>query len=434
MLHNTLLGPITMSPTDQDTFFYYGDGVGSEALARYTAQGFHPVLLGDILPKLGTCVDDRQKQPRYRIAQKLGHGAFSTVWLARDLSQERFVAVKICQGSNQAIQSNETIILRQLQQAGRENPGQNNIIEVFDIFTIQGPNGFHECIVMEVVVPFDDAPIRRKYSACTIIGQVLRGVDFLHNQGLVHGDPHYANFGIAIPQLQQFDEEEIADYFAAPVVMPVVPRDPLFPRDSVPSYLTETVSLGSFLQDQQCFPSDDQVCVKILDFGRAHWTDKVPRELPGAAPPTIRPPEVYMHELSDGKVGSVWSKAADVWAIGCILYLINAGCQLLLVQGDSQYQLYKALQLGGAPPKDWSEYWDLEKFCESTRDRKNPMVPSFDIDGAWDSRRPMSGLKDEDVLDIIRQMVVTDPTKRMQLAIALQHAIFSPQSGTDQED
>ncbi|ATY62426.1 serine threonine kinase [Cordyceps militaris] len=383
-----------MSPTDQVTFFYYGDGVGSEVLARYTAQGFHPVLLGDILPKSGTCVDDRQKQPRYRIAQKLGHGAFSTVWLARDLSQDRL---------------------------GGENPGQNHIIEVFDIFTIQGPNGFHECIVMEVVVPFDDAPIRRKYSA-------LHGA----NKGCV--DPHYANFGIAIPQLQQFDEEVIADYFAAPVVMPVVPRDPLFPRDSVPSYLTETVSLGSFLQDQQCFPSEDQVCVKILDFGRAHWTDKVPRELPGAAPPTIRPPEVYMHELSDGKMGSVWSKAADVWAIGCILYLINAGCQLLLVQGDSQYQLYKALQLGGAPPKDWSEYWDLEKFCESTRDRKNPMVPSFDIDGAWDSRRPTSGLKDEDVLDIIRQMVVTDPTKRMQLAIALEHAIFSPQSGTEQED
>lgn len=81
-------------------------------------------------------------------------------------------------------------------------------------------------------------------------------------------DPNYANFGIAIPQLQQFDERTIADYFADPAVIIVVPRDPSFPRDSIPSYVAECVSLGSFIQDKHCFPPSEEICVKILDFGR----------------------------------------------------------------------------------------------------------------------------------------------------------------------
>lgn len=46
----------------------------------YKHGGYHPVLLGDVLPKKSA-----SRKPRYRIMQKLGHGAFATVWLARDL-------------------------------------------------------------------------------------------------------------------------------------------------------------------------------------------------------------------------------------------------------------------------------------------------------------------------------------------------------------
>lgn len=77
-----------MPPTQQDLFFYNGDGIGVEDLAKYKAGGFHPIVLGDVLPKRGSCINDEVRQPRYRIAQKLGFGAFSTVWLARDLSEE----------------------------------------------------------------------------------------------------------------------------------------------------------------------------------------------------------------------------------------------------------------------------------------------------------------------------------------------------------
>lgn len=246
----------------------------------------------------------------------------------------------------------------------------------------------------------------------------------------------------------------------------MVPRDPSFPRDSVPSYITEKVSLASFILDKQCFPLSEEVCFKVFDFGRgksitcshvilqvysqpgfilACYADTTARELPGAAPPTIRPPEVHMHSLSGGRIGSVWSREADIWAIGSIVshfielcikhgmyvnpigqaYQIKTGCQLFLVQGDLQYQLYQALRLGGAPPEDWSKFWDLEKFCESTKGRRKPVLPVFNKDEAWESRRPRNDPESEVFLHFIRKMVITEPERRSQIAELLRHPFLS---------
>jgi serine/threonine-protein kinase SRPK3 len=49
-------------------------GVCAEPLHRYTAGGYYPVHLGDVL-----------KNGRYKIIHKLGWGGYATVWAARDL-------------------------------------------------------------------------------------------------------------------------------------------------------------------------------------------------------------------------------------------------------------------------------------------------------------------------------------------------------------
>lgn len=74
-------------PKQLETFFYVGDEWDCEHLLGYTRNGFHPVILGDTLPKPQTCVSDKTMQPRYRILLKLGFGSHATVWLARDLVQ-----------------------------------------------------------------------------------------------------------------------------------------------------------------------------------------------------------------------------------------------------------------------------------------------------------------------------------------------------------
>lgn len=70
---------------EQQLFHLHSDGLAYENFAMYRKYGYHPIILGDILPEPGTCENDRSKAPRYRVIQKLGFGAFATVWLARDL-------------------------------------------------------------------------------------------------------------------------------------------------------------------------------------------------------------------------------------------------------------------------------------------------------------------------------------------------------------
>jgi serine/threonine protein kinase len=59
--------------------FAFGLIDGMEDDRDYGPGGFFPVKLGDILSPEGSAAGSR-----YRISAKLGHGSYSTVWLARD--------------------------------------------------------------------------------------------------------------------------------------------------------------------------------------------------------------------------------------------------------------------------------------------------------------------------------------------------------------
>lgn len=98
----------------------------------------------------------------------------------------RYVAVKVCIGSNMPRLSRETEILSQLCKTGRGKHGCQRIIELFDVFIVEGPNGFHECLVTEVVSPLSE-PEARKQCAPEAICQIIEGFAFLHEEGIVHG-------------------------------------------------------------------------------------------------------------------------------------------------------------------------------------------------------------------------------------------------------
>ncbi|KAG5966512.1 hypothetical protein E4U56_001265 [Claviceps arundinis] len=131
-------------------------------------------------------------------------------------------------------------------------------------------------------------------------------------------DPHVGNIGIALPQLEQFEEDDITGYFSSPEIIPVVPRDPKFPMNSIPPYLVQSVIMTDFLKLMKALPAGS-VTVKILGFGRAYRISQAVPNLLGAAPEKIRPPEVVLHELCDGRIGSTWSEVADIWALGCTI-------------------------------------------------------------------------------------------------------------------
>ncbi|KAG6148608.1 hypothetical protein E4U28_003877 [Claviceps purpurea] len=299
-----------------DIFFYNGDDVQFEDLTRYKRFGLHPITLGDVLPKPLTCVSDVNKEPTYRIMLKLGFGAFATVWMARDLVEKRYVAVKVGHGSERPLPDREGEVLSQIRETGPGKLGYERVIELLDVFIVEGPNGFHQCLVTEVVSPLSDQDTAH-HCSYDVSRQIVEGFAFLHGEGIVHGDPHIGNFGIALPQLEQFEEDDIIDFFASEEVVAVVPRDPKFPMNSIPPYIVASSSIGFFLRKRKAFLAGS-LNVKILDFGRAYRISQAVPNLLGAAPWMIRPPEFVLDELCDDRIGSTWSEAADIWAVGSL--------------------------------------------------------------------------------------------------------------------
>ncbi|KAG6222087.1 hypothetical protein E4U26_005535 [Claviceps purpurea] len=375
-----------------EEFLYAGRESECEDPTEYKQFGLHPIILGDVLPKPLTCVSDVNKEPRYRIMLKLGFGAFATVWLARDLVDKRYVAVKVGHGSDNPLPDREAEILSQIRETGPGKHGYETVIELLDVFIVEGPNGFHQCLVTEVVSPLSDEDVVQRWSF-DVVRQLVEGFAFLHGEGIVHGDPHSANLGVAIPQLEQFEEDDIIKFFGAPEIVPVIHWDPKFPLNSIPPYIVPSVSIGFFLERRKAFPAGS-VTAKILDFGRAYRMSQVTPNLLGAAPSMIRPPEFLLEELCDDRIGSTWSEAADIWAVGYTKIFFSG-----------QFNSVDLPQKVG------------QKFGSRMIGNMTIVAPAlYDRDKVWGVQSNEEVLK---FIQLIKRMIITKPDERTPMTVLL---------------
>ncbi|KAK4207539.1 kinase-like domain-containing protein [Rhypophila decipiens] len=148
----------------------------------YRPGGFHLVHLGDTL-------DDGPA--RYKIVHKLGFGGFSTVWLARDehVFQSKWVALKIST-------ANQWRMIRDKQDAISTMYGSGalgNITGYRRMFTFEGPNGVHLCVVLPVLGPSASDLSRgldcrlRPWLARKVGYEVAKALAKLHSHDLCHG-------------------------------------------------------------------------------------------------------------------------------------------------------------------------------------------------------------------------------------------------------
>ncbi|CAI9730550.1 calmodulin-dependent kinase type 1-like [Octopus vulgaris] len=130
---------------------------------------------------------DTDIKKRYEFKETLGTGAFSEVVLAEDkLEKGKFVAVKCIdrhglRGKEESLE-NEIQVLRRL-----KHP---NIVQLLDVFEDKQ----RVFLVMELVTGgelFDRIVEKGSYTerdASALIKQVLEGVDYMHERGVVHRD------------------------------------------------------------------------------------------------------------------------------------------------------------------------------------------------------------------------------------------------------
>jgi serine/threonine-protein kinase SRPK3 len=160
-----------------------------EPFERYRAGGYYPVRIGDQF-----C------SSRYRIVHKLGHGASSTIWLARDERLAKYVAIKFA--VSELARPFESAILKKLWDKDgctiRSHAGVPLIPDILDEFEVEGPefNGVkskHHCLVTTAarmsISQARDASSNGLFQptvARAIAAQIIQAVASLHSRGVVH--------------------------------------------------------------------------------------------------------------------------------------------------------------------------------------------------------------------------------------------------------
>ncbi|THH30897.1 hypothetical protein EUX98_g3279 [Antrodiella citrinella] len=254
-----------------------GDGI--ESGDSYRPGGLHPVRLGDIMESPIGSGDPTPGQRRYRIVNKLGRGAYSTVWLAQvlDAPTRNYAALKI--RTAKADPQHELSVFKRV-------GSHPNIMRLRDSFFHSGPNGVHTVLVHDVLgslLDVVDTKGGRKY-AKTFGRQIAQGLAFLHGQGVVHGgdlvlnvpkcescvdslaDIHGGNLGVCLPTLSEHDLHNILNFFGEPNGIIVFTRASSS-AESFPPYLLESTSIIEYIQVKDPSYAAELLQAQIVDLG-----------------------------------------------------------------------------------------------------------------------------------------------------------------------
>ncbi|WEW56755.1 hypothetical protein PRK78_002206 [Emydomyces testavorans] len=83
--------------------------------------------------------------------------------------------------------------------------------------------------------------------------------------------------------------------------------------------------------------------------------------------------------------------------------------------------------MAGPPPASWEKYWDLNKFCA-----KSGKIPRIDPEDFWAKQRDLrrqrkrgpTGQEADQLYDLLRSMLKTDPHDRPRIGVLLNHPWF----------
>ena len=129
-----------------------------------------------------------RKIPGYRILKKLGSGAMATVFLARQVSLDRLVAIKVLPKKFSEDQKFITRFYKEGQAAAKLN--HPNIVQAYDV----GQAGDHHYFVMEYV---DGETVSDQISrdtrieeaeAIDFVHQIAEALQHAHDRGIIHRD------------------------------------------------------------------------------------------------------------------------------------------------------------------------------------------------------------------------------------------------------
>jgi len=166
-------------------------------------------------------VGETYNNGRYVVVRKLGWGHFSTVWLSKDTTTGKHVALKVVRSAAHYTETaiDEIKLLNKVVQANPDHPGRQYVVSLLDSFEHKGPHGVHVCMVFEVLGENLLGLIKRWNHrgipmplVKQITKQVLLGLDYLHREcGIIHTDLKPENVLIEIGDVEQIVKAFVKD-------------------------------------------------------------------------------------------------------------------------------------------------------------------------------------------------------------------------------
>lgn len=311
-----------------------GQKLEEEKLPFYVREEYYPMQIGDVV------------HVHYQVVAKLGYGTNSTVWLARDLRDGKYWALKVY--INTLLHNQELRVYKHLASAPSNTPtelGYDHVRRSHESFQISGPAGNHDVLVMEPLgtslQTFQNLQKEGVFPRQFVTGalmQVLIGLNFLFEADVLHTDLHADNLLIALTDdsiLSRVEQNEIDTPSARKRVEDTIIH--------VSQYI-----LGA------------RGPLVISDFGQA----RIGAEQHGNAMPIpYRAPEVIL--------GMPWNSAVDRWSVGLLAWDLLEKEKLFQVYDSESQEHNDACHLAamtalmGPPPPEFLEkstatrkYWD----------------------------------------------------------------------------
>lgn len=142
-----------------------------EPVERYDEGLYYPVCIGEVLVN------------RYRVEHKLGHGGFSTVWMAHNMSNDNDVALKIMSPGPSG--EREYAAQKMIASAVRDT---SRLLMYQETFLLEAPTTHHRVLVFPLLGPSLRTHARSMSMAVRMSSakQLLQAIKALPDGGVVH--------------------------------------------------------------------------------------------------------------------------------------------------------------------------------------------------------------------------------------------------------
>ncbi|KAJ8462287.1 hypothetical protein ONZ51_g10998 [Trametes cubensis] len=356
--------------------------IEEEKLPCYHSKDFYPARVWQVL------------NSRYQVVGKLGYGAYSTVWLCRDLVGHCYVAVKIfSQYSTEPIQR-ETGAFEYLNKlATSASFGRKFIRTPLGHFELPadpaGSSKPFQCLVFEPAAASIWEMRQRVLGkrlpenvVKAVVRHVLYGLVYLHQEvKMVYADLQEKNILLSLDDfeaLQAFEDAERAD----PLPYKVVGDRNIYLSRAMKCRTHGRPVLSDFGEAR---------------FGRTKYTGNI-------QPAPYRAPEVIL--------GMPWDETVDIWSLGTMIWDMSQGAHLFETAGepDSGQHIAQMVSLLGLPPVGFlqrsgtGESWKYFRHWTGAA-----ALPDISLELLENS---LEGENKAQFLDFVRRMLKWDPEER----------------------